>query len=152
MKSQYKKIFDTFFLFKQLNVSAMMPDISRGEFGVLTAIERSEQERGGKANVSDIVDMSHCSASAVSRTMRGLEQKGYIKRSVDENDRRNTSVVMTESGVAVLNETERIMDNFLEAVLDEMNYKDLEKMNHELLKLYEVCEKEIKNRKYKGRK
>lgn len=152
LKLQYKKILDSFFKFKQLNISSIMPDISKGEFAVLMAIKESGNERDGNAYVSEIVEASHCSASAVSRTLRGLESKGHIIRSSDINDRRNTYVNLTESGRAVLNEAETIMNDFLESVLDNMNPDDIYMLNEYISRLYEVCKKEISNRKYIERK
>ena len=35
---------------------------------------------------------------AVSRTLRGLEEKGYVERSADKKDRRNTYISLTEQG------------------------------------------------------
>ena len=34
----------------------------------------------------------------MSRTLRGLEEKGYVERSVDKKDRRNTYISLTEKG------------------------------------------------------
>lgn len=152
MKLQYKRILDSFFRFKQLNISSIMPDLSKGEFDILLAIKDSGDKRDGKVHVSKIVEMRHCSASAVSRTLRTLDTKGYIMRSSDVNDRRSTYVNLTESGMSILDETEEIMDGFFESVLDKMNPDDIYILNEYISKLYEVCKEEIKKRKYVGRK
>ena len=44
------------------------------------------------------------SVPMVSRTLRYLQEKGWIERSVDENDRRSVLVTVTPSGSEILQE------------------------------------------------
>lgn len=152
MKSKYSEMMDLFFKFKKLNVSDILPDISKGEFGILMSVKKISRRGGKRAKVSEIIGISHCSASAVSRTMGNLEKKGYIIRSADEKDRRNTYVDLTESGSLVLEETENILDDFLESVFRSIQQEELDLLYNSFSKLYEVCKIEINNRKYSERK
>ena len=36
--------------------------------------------------------------SAISRTLKGLEERGYVERNINKNDRRNTYVELTAAG------------------------------------------------------
>lgn len=52
----------------------------------------------GKITSSELAAKTKTLPPAVSRTLRGLEEKGYVERSVDKKDRRNTYISLTEKG------------------------------------------------------
>ena len=116
-------------------------------------IDYCDKHCGGQGvRVSDIVRCRKIPAPAVSRSLRTLEQKGYIIRSVDRQDRRNTYVELTEAGTKVFKETEAIMNDFADAVFGQMGDENMKKLNAILRKFLETAEKEIVIRKFKGKK
>lgn len=48
--------------------------------------------------VAEAAKLLGVSASAVSRTLKSLAEKGYVERVSDENDRRSVRIAVTESG------------------------------------------------------
>lgn len=52
----------------------------------------------GKITISELAAKAGVLPSAISRTLRGLEEKGYIVRNVNQKDRRNTYVELTAKG------------------------------------------------------
>ena len=48
--------------------------------------------------MSELAEKLHTQNSAVSRTLKNLEDHGWICRMTDPKDRRNTCVALTESG------------------------------------------------------
>lgn len=54
---------------------------------------------------------------AVSRTVRSLEEKGYVVREADSADRRNVTVRLTERGEKCFYEFDRAVTGFFQRVL-----------------------------------
>ncbi len=153
MKEEQREFFDIMSSFRKLNISTMLPDINHGDFGILKMIDYCHEHCEGQGvKVSNIVRCKNVPAPAVSRSLRALEQKGYIIRSVDRNDRRNTYVELTDAGYTVLRETEAIMNDFADAVFGQMGDENTKKLNAFLREFLETAEKEIAVRRYKGKK
>lgn len=98
--------------------------------------------------VSWLVKKSHVPAPAVSRTLRTLEQKGFIERTVDKEDRRNTFVSLTEVGFSINREIDNIMEGFADAVFGNMGEETMQKMNGYLKQFLETSRCEIEKRRY----
>ena len=84
---------------------------------------------------------------AVSRTLKTLEDKGYIERDVNKADRRNTYVKLTASGEQKQEECEQIMSSFAHAVISKIDRDDMEQLIDCLNELYEASREEIEDRK-----
>ena len=153
MKEEQKEFFDIMTSFRKLNISTMLPYTNHGDSGILKMIDYcSERSRGKSVKVSTVVRCKNVPAPAVSRSLRSLEQKGYIIRSVDRNDRRNTYVEVTDEGYAVLRETDAIMNDFADAVFGRMGDENMKKLNSFLREFLDTAEKEVALRRYKGKK
>ena len=84
---------------------------------------------------------------AVSRTLRGLEEKGYVERSVDKKDRRNTYISLTEKGWKKGEEVRDRMHDFGCSVMSQLKEEDVDQLVAYLDRIYEIAEKEIDTRK-----
>lgn len=85
------------------NFTMALHGMPRSEFFALHQIrEQARQQADGNVRVSNLVRVFHTPASGVSRTLRVLEQKGYIERMADPNDRRKACVHLTEQGQETL--------------------------------------------------
>lgn len=73
----------------------MMP-LRPGEFALLAYLDRNEENRDIK--VSDISRFMGVTPPTVTPVVSRLEEKGYLNREVDRNDRRVTNLVLTEKG------------------------------------------------------
>lgn len=75
----------------------MIPDqvdrSMRGEAVILRVLEQS-----GSLTPSQLSQLVGLSSGRVSSLLKSLEEKGLVRRSGDEQDRRNVHVVITESG------------------------------------------------------
>lgn len=149
----YGELFRIVYSFKKLNISAMLPDVTLMEIRILDMIVRCRDSREGTdVKVSDLVNHMKVTAPAVSRSLRKMEEKGYLLRSVDKNDRRNTHLELTERGEAVLKESGAIMHEFAEAILAGMSEEHMSRLIADLKALQSIAADEIEKRKYKGRK
>ena len=100
MTKYHEKMFRIMNQFRKLNISDMLPGISRMEYLTMLLAMKAEDDR--RISVSELIKRACVKPSAISRTLRGLEQKGYVERVVNPEDRRNTYVVMTEEGERLL--------------------------------------------------
>ncbi len=155
MKAEQKEFFDIMTSFRKLNISSMLPEISHGDFSILKVIhccrENCSPERQG-VKVSDVVKRTMLPAPAVSRSLRTLEEKELVVRTVDREDRRNTFVEITPAGDALLREIEEIMTSFADAVFGNLGEETIRKLNSYLQEFLEAARKEIDKRKRDDKK
>ena len=136
--------------FRKLNVASILPDISQSEFAAMNVI--MDKGEDGKITISELACKSKVHPSAISRTLHGLEEKGYIERSIDKKDRRNICVELTDRGESVVIEARQIMCDYGKSVVDHLKPKELERLIAYMDKIYSVAELEIETRKWKDRK
>lgn len=139
--------------FKKLNISIMLPDLTHAELGTLSMIAHcKEDNHGSGVKVSDVVTCMEVPAPAVSRTLKKMEKRGFIIRTVDKDDRRNTYIEMTPKGESILKESKKIMHDFADAVLGELGEEKMNRLIAYLKNLQAVALEEIEKRKYNSRK
>jgi len=91
--------------------------------------------------VSSIQENLHISKPAVSQTLNSLEQKGFIHRTIDPNDRRKITVTLTCEGQTALNDAKMCFDKGLDSVLEqfgEENAKSLVELINRLMDIIET--------------
>lgn len=88
--------------------------------------------------ISELVRRSHGSPPAISRTLRQLEQKGYLERVVDRADRRMTYVVLTAQGLAALDEAWERSRVQVSRVLDRMGEDNVNALIQQLNQLTDI--------------
>lgn len=147
MKELQKQFFHTFVSFRKLHLCRMLPGINMGDFTTLKTLRNLEQTQE-EVRVSAIVGELNVPASAVSRSLKNLEEKDYVIRYVNKKDRRNTYVQMTPEGEAVFEESEQIMDDFCNAVFRRMGKEDIKRLISYFEKLRDIAGEEIDRRKY----
>lgn len=152
MEKMTRDLYAAMHMFGKLKIGTMFPEISKGDCMVLMSIQHYSREKGAKLTVSELADKIHAKPSAVSRTLKVLEDKDYIERTVNKEDRRNTYVTLTDEGEAEIKRVQETMDDFTEAVVSRMNKADIQKMIVCLNELYEIAQEEIELRnKKKGK-
>lgn len=132
--------------FKKIHMDGIFPEISKGEFWALKMIQKatlkSESECG--VYVSTIAECLKVTPSAISRMLKGMEEKGLIERKVNKNDRRNTYVTLTEKGKKVTQKVEAEMNEFTKNVISGMGEEDSKTLIRLFNKLVDTMEAEIK--------
>lgn len=151
MKEEYSELFAAFVQFRKLHISSIIPELSHSEFVTMKHIACANKKclTGEKVKVSMISKAQRVNITAVSRTLKGLEEKGYIRRFVSEKDRRITYVELTGEGTVVLEEAEKKMDGFTEAILSRLGEEDILQLTAFMNRIYEAAEQEIDKRKCK---
>lgn len=90
--------------FRRINWGSVLETMTQGEFMALSAIHGFHAAQPDKPGVyvSVLAEELMISVSMVSKMLRGLEEKGWILRTVDPDSRRNTFVSLTDTGKALL--------------------------------------------------
>ena len=83
----------------------------------------------------DICKLTQLKAPTVSLTLRKMEQIGFIKRTSDEDDKRNTRIFITEKGTEVQKEIERLLKETEEEFLKDFDESEKEVLKKLLIKM-----------------
>ena len=90
----------------RIKSEGVITGMTPSEFSVLCCAEQFPRKHGGTAaSVADIAALMGVSVPAVSRTLRSLQGRGWIERTIDEDDRRSVRVSITPAG------REKLLDN-----------------------------------------
>ncbi|MDO5402414.1 MAG: transcriptional regulator [Eubacteriales bacterium] len=146
MNQTTKDLFNTFKQFQKLNISVVFPELCGFEHGTLHAINRCNKKcegTGEMAKVSMVAEEVHANPTQVSRALKILEERGYIKRSVNMDDRRITYVQLTDSGKEILERSTKALDAFTNKVFGQMKEDDVKKLNEYMQNLLSIASKEI---------
>ena len=131
------KLLETFNLFRKLNISSILPEVTQGEFCVLKAIKLSNDGRPpGSVKISELAKKLELALPSVSRTLIALENRRLIEKIINNEDRRNINIKLTDEGTALLEQTEGILEDFVESVTCQMDEDELKKLNEYFIKLY----------------
>ncbi|MEG0972107.1 MAG: MarR family transcriptional regulator [Lachnospiraceae bacterium] len=119
-------------------------ELKKGEFGILSMIEHFEQQTGTE-NVcaSDLANQLDLMPPAVSRTLKGLEEKGYVERLTDKKDRRNTIIVITQEGLKARDEARNVLHEMMDHIMQTMGEEDIEILIQKLNRFSGLIEEEI---------
>ena len=105
----------TFRLARRLRAQRAVDTMSDGQFAVLAALHLH-----GIHTLGELADRERVSAPSMNRTVNCLEESGYLTRTADSDDRRKVNIELTDAGTAVVTETVRRRDAWLEEALAEL--------------------------------
>lgn len=117
----FLNMMNNLFNIRRINYSKEMLN---SEYHIMAAIYYNSHK---SMTISELAEKIHVSPPAISRSIKGLEEKGWINRFVDSNDRRTTFVVLTDLGESKYLMVKKQLKDFLNEVLE--NYDESE-LNH----------------------
>lgn len=98
-----EKILHSMERLSRIRPDGVIEGMTPSEFSVLCcAVEYPRRVPGKAATVAEIAAQMNVSVPSVSRTLRSLQEKGWIERTVDESDRRSVRVTATPSGEEIM--------------------------------------------------
>ena len=98
------------------------------EFTIVLCVDRMKAAGHGRVLVSDLVRELPSSPQAISKYLKLLEDKGYIKRSSVRFDRRSTEIELTEAGRKAFLASKDRMNSFFHDIFSEVSDEELDKM------------------------
>lgn len=116
-------------------------ELSKSELSMLHVIKQGEKD-SSQVTTSVLSHNLHISKPATSQMINILEDKQYIRRLINNKDRRLMCVVLTELGNQVVEKEIKILLNKLNLIFDKMGQQDSE-LFVELLGKYVSVFKEI---------
>lgn len=113
--------------FKQLKIASKMktlPDNGHIILGILVANEK----QNNKKNISctDIANELCVSTAAISRTIKNLRENNLISTQIDEKDRRNSIISLTDLGRQTLKNDCTRIENLMQKATQNISEKDLQ--------------------------
>lgn len=102
---------------EELNVSVM-------EMALMKGIANNKPDSPENTTIADLQRYLFITKAAVSQMYKSLEQKGYLTRDVDKNNRRKLIVTLTPQGKEVLTAMENKMQLLLSEVISRFGEKD----------------------------
>lgn len=144
-----EKIFATFGKFKKFmmnrhHCATELYDITPSEQMLLFRMNKWHKE---KIIVTDIVNILELAPSTVSLTLNSLESKGYIKRTVNKDNRREIYVDLTDKGKKILDKVKIKNRMMVKDLFDYLGEEDSEKLIDLLEKMISFLEREENNNK-----
>ena len=106
INDKFEELFKAMHQFHKLRLGDIMPDISGADFWTMRNI--MDKGEDGKITISELAKKTMVLPSAISRTLKRLEEKGYVERTVNKNDRRNTYVERKRSCTGSQRDNERL--------------------------------------------
>ena len=146
----YEGLFRAMNQFHKLKFSDMMQNMSKADFIVMNVIMKKGKE--DKMTISELAAIARMLPSAISRTLKGLEEKGYVERTINKQDRRNTYVELTEEGKKQTREVRQVMRDFGKTVMAKLDEHEVNELILYLNNIYSIAEKELEARKIRDRK
>ena len=116
---------------------ALPKGVSPSYIHYLDTIEELER-RGVRVKVSDISDALNLPRPGVTRTVKEMETKGYLKKIASHNDGRVTYVTSTERGKQLSQKYNEETFNMILPYMDVISEEDAECMIRTIEKFYEI--------------
>ena len=140
-----KQMMDSCYLAKRArDMLPALPDgVMPSYIQYLDAIQRLEVQ-GLRVKVSDISSEMNLPRPGVTRTVKDMEAKGYLKKQVSAEDGRVTYLSLTESGRALSRKYDADYFQELEPYLEEISDEDAECTIRTIEKFYQImCERKM---------
>lgn len=87
---------------------------------ILLQLGRCSADGTGKVTVSELSKMLHVTSPTVTQQISELEQKGWVKRELNPNDRRIVHVLLTEAGKEILQKSRHRLMESIEGLIDHL--------------------------------
>lgn len=134
-----KKMMDACYLAKRAR--DMLPTLPQGVapsyIHYLDIIEALES-RGVRVKISDISDALDLPRPGVTRTVKEMEQKGYLQKTASEEDGRVTYISATEAGKALSEKYNKAYFGALVPYFSEISEEDADRTIQTIEKFYHV--------------
>lgn len=88
---------------------------------------------------NEIGDLVFKDNASVTRIIDLMVKSAYVIRTTHAEDRRKTNLEVTESGIKIIKDVQKIVESNRKKALDTVTKEELETMNNALLKISENC-------------
>ena len=138
-----KRMFDACYQAKRTrDMLPPLPEGVRASFIHYLDVIRSLEQQGVKVKVSDLSDAMELPRPGVTRTVKEMEEKGYLKKIASEEDGRVTYITVTRTGQELSQKYDEQYFDSLLPYMEEISEEDAECMIQTIEKFYQImCER-----------
>lgn len=138
-----KRMLDACYLAKRIR--EMLPPLPEGvmpSYIKYLEVVQTLEKNSSHVRVSDISDALDLPRPGVTRTVKEMEQKGYLRKLASSDDRRVTYISITEEGRELSRKYDENYFSELSAYLDDISEEEADCMIRTIEKFYEImCER-----------
>lgn len=131
---------------KKIPAAMLFSDVSQGEYMLMGAFLNYEREhRGRHITVNELASVLGVTMPSVSRMLKNLESRGLIVRETDKECRRNTFVYISDKGLKLFEENEKIVKQCVNKIAKLFTKTEIEQLLDYRKRIEKVLEEEIEN-------
>ena len=138
-----KRMLDACYLAKRIR--EMLPPLPEGvipSYIKYLEVVQTLEKNSSHVRVSDISDALDLPRPGVTRTVKEMEQKGYLRKLASSDDRRVTYISITEEGRELSRKYDENYFSELSEYLDDISEEEADCMIRTIGKFYEImCER-----------
>ena len=146
-KDKIKEVMDACYQAKRIRemLPALPSGVTPSYIHFLDVIQIMERQ-GVAVKISDISDYLNIPRPGVTRTVKEMEEKGYLRKANAAEDGRITYISLTEEGRKLSEKYNENYFNELTPYLDDISDADADCMVQTIQKFYDImCERSIQN-------
>ena len=138
-----KRMFDACYQAKRTrDMLPPLPEGVRASFIQYLDVIQSLERKGIQVKVSDLSDAMELPRPGVTRTVKEMEEKGYLKKMASEADGRVTYIAVTRKGTNLSQKYDEQYFKSLLPYMEEISDEDPECMIRAIEKFYQImCER-----------
>ena len=138
-----KRMFDACYQAKRTrDMLPQLPEGVRASFIQYLDVIQSLERKGIQVKVSDLSDAMELPRPGVTRTVKEMEEKGYLKKMASEADGRVTYIAVTRKGTNLSQKYDEQYFKSLLPYMEEISDEDAECMIRTIEKFYQImCER-----------
>jgi len=122
MENSYLYLYNIFTKLNNAYKHMENTEFSVGELAVIHTIEDSEDKA---LHITQICERTDIARPSVTPILRGLEERGFIRRIIDQQDGRRYLVAMTESFYEIMDNDERRRKKLFKEFIESMNQDEI---------------------------
>ena len=130
---QFKKM-----IHKGFSLESLDNKVNMTELIIMNEIVNNTTDPKDNVKISDIKKFLSISKGAISHNLASLEKKGYITRTINENNRRNVIVTLTDDGRAIMKEHYSQFTNKLEEIVSRLGEDNVKQLISIVNKMTEI--------------
>ena len=138
-----KRMFDACYQAKRTrDILPPLPEGVRASFIQYLDVIQSLERKGIQVKVSDLSDAMELPRPGVTRTVKEMQEKGYLKKMASEADGRVTYIAVTRKGTNLSQKYDEQYFKSLLPYMEEISDEDAECMIRTIEKFYQImCER-----------
>ncbi len=141
IEKEFVDLMDKFRKLKSLD-KILVNKLSFAEMIVLNHITEMSKD----ITVSNLSEDLKITKAAVSKLISNIEEKGFVERVEDKNDRRITHIAITPEGLENVEHANNNMEKHSKFIYEKMGEEDMKKLIELMKKLYKIMETEKKEK------